>query len=502
MSASETSKLLPTSAPEAAVDCAAIEPPPTLWRASKDILRYAAPVSGAQLLGATGRPVILAFIGRLGPEHIAGASIALAAINPRGFTMPMGLSAGLDTLMSQIHGRNPADTQYGLVAQRMLLILWVACVPFAALFYWANDVFAALGYAPAIVEHGGLFLRIFAAAYPFISVIEVARRYVQNTGVTRPLLAIQAGAALLTPFLVWLFMDAAGMGYAGAPTGYVVQVVLMALVMVLFVVFFLPGFAQTWPGVSRDALRGWGPVLRQAFPAWLLGAVSVGPIQVINFIGGYLSVVDLAAFSIAAQLYGMVYMMTFGLAFGVSYFVGTNIGRGNGLAARRYAVAGALTMLPVTLLNAAVLLIFRRELAALFTDDKAVIESAAVCAFGAAVLHVCDAQQVNAEFALKGLGKQHHGVAVVSLAWIVVGLPLSYALTFHAGWGASGLFAGLAIASLLIALPLFFVLLRSYDWEHIEAVSGTAPPAPPADDAGAEGLLSGDDQELTEQSEL
>jgi MATE family multidrug resistance protein len=212
----------------------------------------------------------------------------------------------------------------------------------------------------------------------------------------------------------------------------------------------------------------------------------MGPFQVVNISSGYLSKSDLAAFSIVAQIYGIMYALTTGISCGVSYYVGKSIGCGSGSLAKRYARAGGALILPVTLFNGAILIAFRHPLARLFTNNEDVVHVAGLCTYVAAALHVCDAQQINFEFVLKGCGRQHHGLAIVTMC-CVFGIPLSWLLAFKVGWGAPGLFAGLAIAA-AVSLPLFYYVLQSYDWLDIAPVETSSPvrPAMPATPVGGD----------------
>jgi MATE family multidrug resistance protein len=91
----------------------------------------------------------------------------------------------------------------------------------------------------------------------------------------------------------------------------------------------------------------------------------------------------------------------------------------------------------------------------------------------AALFQLSDGLQVAAAGALRGLADTRAPMLVTFVAYWLVGLPLGYALAFHAGLGARGmwigLIAGLTLAGLLLAARLWRV---TRDRRLVPAASG------------------------------
>jgi MATE family multidrug resistance protein len=490
MSSESTLLLRPRDPPNA--DCA---PPPSyteacfahrqtaaaqrvpIHSAAAHVLRFSAPVGAAVMIGASFKPIVLAFVAWHDAANVAGAAIALNLNNSRSLTTTVGLASGLDTLLPQIFGRDPTDPAFGVMAQRMMAIMCAAFVPNAIFFFFANYMWAAMGFPPSVVADGAVFIRWTILGLLPLALFEIMRRYLQYRGAGAPHLAVNAATWPTLPLYLYLCMGPLGLGLAGAPIAWAAFMATCCVTDGVYIVKFWPDFPNSWGGLSRDAFREWGPVLRMAVPSLLLSALVAGPVQAVHFMSAAFMVKELTAFAIVASVAELMRPFTHGVAMAVAFHVGRSIGSGNGAMARRYAVAGALVTLPVALCVALLFVLLRYRIIGLFTADAEVAEIAAACALVAAVYFVLDAQQVTAGYICRGCGRQYLGVAIVSVSW-VTGVPLCYLFAFHFGWGAAGLYAGLA-ASTAIVLPIFAVVLRRFPWTSMDVVEAASVAASP-----------------------
>jgi MATE family multidrug resistance protein len=100
--------------------------------------------------------------------------------------------------------------------------------------------------------------------------------------------------------------------------------------------------------------------------------------------------------------------------------------------------------------------LFPHAIAALYTDDAAVVAIAAQLLLFAAAFQLSDGIQVTANGALRGLKDTTGPMAITTLAYWGIGMPAGYLLCFHFGHGAPGMWTGL-IAGLSVAAVLLFV---------------------------------------------
>jgi MATE family multidrug resistance protein len=101
-----------------------------------------------------------------------------------------------------------------------------------------------------------------------------------------------------------------------------------------------------------------------------------------------------------------------------------------------------------------VLVVFPRELAALFRDDAAVIEAAVPLLRIAALFQIFDGTQSAVSGALRGAGDTRLPLLANLVAYWFVGLPVAEVLAFRAGMGPVGLWVGLSAGLIVVAILL------------------------------------------------
>jgi MATE family multidrug resistance protein len=95
----------------------------------------------------------------------------------------------------------------------------------------------------------------------------------------------------------------------------------------------------------------------------------------------------------------------------------------------------------------------------IYTIDARVLESAGGLLAIAALFQLFDGVQTVATGALRGIGETRVPMLVNLVGYWMLGLPVGYLLCFHAGRGVQGLWWGLTLALIAIAL----ILLYSWD---------------------------------------
>ncbi len=122
--------------------------------------------------------------------------------------------------------------------------------------------------------------------------------------------------------------------------------------------------------------------------------------------------------------------------------------------------------------SAALFALLPAQLVGLFTVDPAVIRIGVGLLLVAAVFQLFDGVQAVTTGALRGLGDTRTPMIVNLVGHWIIGLPLAYTLCFHYGWGAQGLWMGLAAGLIVTGLVLLAV------WHRRRVRSGFSPPVP------------------------
>ena len=89
-----------------------------------------------------------------------------------------------------------------------------------------------------------------------------------------------------------------------------------------------------------------------------------------------------------------------------------------------------------------------------FTDDQAVIATGISLLLVAAVFQLFDGLQVVAAGILRGSGETRVAMVAALVGYWVIGLPVGYALCFAGGMGVQGLWIGLSVGLIVVAIAL------------------------------------------------
>ena len=174
-----------------------------------------------------------------------------------------------------------------------------------------------------------------------------------------------------------------------------------------------------------------------------------------------LSPESLAAHHIALQVAATTFMVPLGLSSAGAVSVGHAIGRGDMAAARRagwvtIALAAGFMAIMATILSVA-----PRPFIEIFTTNSKVLAVAVPLLYIAAIFQIFDGIQVTATGILRGAGNTRTPMYANLVAHWALGLPAGYFLCFSMGLGVLGLWTGLSVGLISVAVTLLFSWSRS-----------------------------------------
>jgi MATE family multidrug resistance protein len=396
-------------------------------------------------------------VGRLGPAAIGSVALGNAV-----YYVPaifgMGLLLGLDTLVAQAHGRRDHDDCHRWLAQGVYLACFVT-PPLMLLIFLASFGFVPFGIHSEVAAPAGAYLRILNWGTLPLLLYGCTRRYLQGVGDVRVVTVTIVAANLVNWFGNWVLiygkLGMPALGVNGSAISTVGSFVCMAAALL--------GFA--WRHERRrghQLFHHWaGPHLEKLSDLVRLGAPAAGQIVIemaawnmATLSAGWLTPVALATHQIVLNYASLTYVVPLGVSAAAAVSVGHAVGAGDGPRARR---AGWLALGLGTgfmLLAAVVFLVEPGPLIALYTRDPQVMAVGPGLLVLAAAFQIFDGIQTVSTGALRGLGETRIPMLANLVGYWVLGLPLGLTLCFVFRWGIYGLWSGILMALIVIALVL------------------------------------------------
>ena len=438
------------------------ESPPT-WRTEfAETLRLAGPLAAANLLQMAIYAVDVIFIARLGEEALAISSLSVALSGLVMWTMT-GLVGGAAPLIAAEIGRRRHAVREVRRTFRMGAWLAVASGAFVMLLLTQGERLMRLaGQSPELAEGAGGFLMILM----WTSIPLVLSAHLRNTvsALGRPSLGTAIAAlsvavnALGNYLLIFGRWGAPALGLHGSAIASVITGVVMLAAY---------GAVLTWDRQLRRYRlfgRWWRaewPRLREmasiGAPIALTIVAEAGLFSGAAFLMGLISPVQLAGHTIALQVAAIAFQVPFGIGQAATIRVGYHYGARDDAGIARAGWAAVALSVVFMGFPTAIMLFAPEWLIGIYVDTDAA-HNAALVGFAvqfmvvAAAFQLFDGLQAVGAGALRGLRDTRVPMAFAILGYWIPGLGTSVYLGFYTPLQGLGVWIGLAVGLVVVAL--------------------------------------------------
>lgn len=436
---------------------------PTATRSElKAILRLAGPLIAAQLAHVMMVFTDTVMMGLLGPAALAGGGLGAASYSFVSIFC-VGVIAAVGNLVAIRHG---SGDQQGVlaIAQNGLWLGWAMALAAGVLLWNAGPLLLLFGQSADNVRGAGQFLGTLVFALPGYMTFMALRGFTGALGRAGPVMAISIGGALANFLLNYALIKGLfglpNLGLAGI--GLVTALVSTGMALALALHVMRHNAYRPYPvfsGLLRAERVAMGQLLRLGLPIGGTYAVESGLFAFAALCMGALGGTQLAAHQIALQSVYVAFMVPVGISYAVTFRIGQHFGAGRLEDARRAGrlgiAIGGICMLGFALLfwlaPAVVVDLFLDAEDPAFADIIALAVSLLAIA---AWFELFDGIQTIAMGAIRGLKDANTTFVVGIVCYWLVGAPAAWLLAFHLGWGAQGVWWGLAAGLACAALGL------------------------------------------------
>ncbi|XP_060703744.1 multidrug and toxin extrusion protein 1-like [Hemiscyllium ocellatum] len=407
--------------------------PVNFWQEAKSLTQIAVPVFLGQLMMFLTSIVSAIFCGHLGKIELDAVSLATAFINVSGISVGAGLSLACDTLMSQTYGSKNLK-RIGVILQRGILILLIACFPCWALFINTENILLVFKQSPEVAKLTNLYVLIFIPALPAVFLYHLEIRYLQNQGITMPQVFTGALVNVLNAVINYLLLNIFSLGVKGSAAANVVSQYCQAIFLFIYI-RWRKLHVNTWTEWSSDCMQEWGLFVRLAIPSMLMLCIEWWSYEVGAFLAGIIDEVELGAQCVVYQILVAVYMIPLGYGVAAAVCVGNALGAGNPEKAINITKATLWCTGILALVISVILESIHDVIGYIFTNDEEIIHLVGKLLPIVAANQLFDSLACVNGGVLRGTGKQKLGAIGNLVGFYLIGFPIGISLMFAAKFG-------------------------------------------------------------------
>ncbi len=438
------------------------------WSDLRRVLALGLPLAGSHLAQFMLAVTDTIMLGWYGVTDLAAGVIG-AAIFFAIFTFGSGFANAVMPLVATAAASDD-DTEVRR-ATRMGLWLSIGFGAGAVAFFWFSGVLLrSLHQPPEVVPLAEAYMRILGFSLIPALIVMVLKNYLAALGRTQVALWMTVAAVFLNIALNWVFI----FGNLGVPDMGVRGAAIATIVVNLATAAALGLYCAGLPALRRYALfqRFWradwqamGLVWRLGWPIGVALVAETAMFTAAAIMVGWIGTHELAAHGIALEISAMLFMVHLGFSNAATVLVGRARGKHDQAALRAGARMAIGVSMAFALATMVVYITMGPKLVGLFLspDEPAreqIIVIGASFLIVAAVFQLADGAQVVAMGLLRGVQDTRWPMVIAAFSYWFLGLPASYLLGIHMGWGGEGVWAGLVVGLTVAAILLMWRFWR------------------------------------------
>ena len=460
-----------------------------------EVITLSLPTSVGSILQFSLQAITSSFVGRrMGSDVFAHFMIGVSVFNIFGLSIGLGLVSALDTLVSQSFGRfKQSSSEIGECLQRATLVNLGLMVPLGLLFVFGRPIWMV-----TFGDEGGAGAAVFtshAVVYLFAAIMTSTLNHVL-TSINEPVLPMYVNAVVTVACFVLNYYFTSDSVVSAV---YVLTATyLIYLVLLLGVFVFHPRITFwrncRWPSPNMLNRAGLEEYLRIGIPSLVSVVAEWWAFEVLQIIAANIGMRQVAELNVITAVSGMMFSVGLGVSVAASVRIGNALGENKPVLARRFAVASFMVSQGFSLLDGAVVILFRGPIAAIFTNEPSLESEFGTLVFLLALHHWLDSTQFLFQGVFRGAGMQSQAVRAVLMSLWLVGLPLSVILGKLLQVGTAGIMLGI-IVGFCVEIPLLFNSFRSWNWRGLALNAAKKAPS----DHGNEGSVRDDEVDVGEE---
>ncbi len=428
----------------------------------KKIIRLGTPI----VLGQLGN-VILGFIdtimvGQYSGEALSAAGFVNNIFNLGIFAM-LGFSYGATPIIGAFYGRKEHDN----VGHSFRDSIWANTLFGAIIIFAYTLLYINIAHINQPVELLPLMRPYFLTllvSLPFVVLFNSFKQFTDTVAATKTAMWIILTGNITNIALNYLLIFGAGgfpeMGLTGAGIATLTSRILMAVIFAAAIIknkkfsTYKSGF-KARHSKRKDVTK----LFKVGTPLAVQMGMETASFSLASLLMGWLGATELAAFQVMCITGSLCFLVYYGIAAAACIRISHYRGRGEWEKVGDTATASLHIILATALVLSVGIIIFKDELGAIFTADKAIQNMFTALLVPLLAYQVSDGIQINYANALRGIAVTKPMSIYAFISYILLALPASYIFGFTLDMGCIGVAYGLPVG-LTTAAILYYNRFR------------------------------------------
>lgn len=401
--------------------------------------------------------------GQYNASELAGVAIGSSIWNPV-FTGLSTILLAVSPIAAQRFGEKKGEEVTSIVKNGILLAIVIGIFVIILGMFLLNPILDQLSLKEAVREPAHDYLVGLSFGIIPLFIYNVLRSFIYALGNTRVVMIILLSALPINLFLNYVLifgvfgfpeLGGAGGGYATSVTFWFI------LGVTIFIIQKKEPFStfQVFSSAHEFSLAKCKEILKIGVPMGLSTFFETSMFAVVTILLTRFSVTTIASYQSALNIVSFLYMIPTSISMALTVVVGYEVGARRYKDAKIYSWLGIYLSMFIALVTGLFVVLFRHEVASLYSNEAAVISLTAHFLIYALFFQISDALQVTAQAALRGYKDVNFAFVMTLIAYWFICLPLGYALANFTDMGATGYWIGLTVGLLAAGISLSARLL-------------------------------------------
>jgi putative MATE family efflux protein len=316
------------------------------------------------------------FLGRLGPDALAGVSLAFPFVMLIQHTAASGMGGGVSSAIARALGAGRRDVADALALHTFVLALGLAAAFSAVLLLGAPFIFRWMGGQGEMLSAALAYSNVAFSAAVSICMLNLLGSAVRGTGNMGLPAAVIVGSViahvLISPLMIFGWGPLPALGPAGAGWGLMISFGAGSLVLLVYLRSRRSLVHLAFRGVSLQ-WKLFAEILKVGVPGLINVLITNLSVVILTGIAGHLGREVAIGYAMGARLEYILIPLAFGFGTAIVAMVGTNWGARQYRRAREIAWTGAVTVAAACATIGLAVALFPDLWMGLFSDDREII---------------------------------------------------------------------------------------------------------------------------------